>query len=250
LPGQWRNRPSRPGSAFSVAFEAMLSIMKVLLIEDELAIARMIERGLRPHGYDTIMAASGGDPVVRTALDEVDLVLLDIQLPGKSGFGVLGDIRRIRSELPVIMLTALDDLQSKVSALDGGADDYISKPFAFDELIARMRAVTRRADQRTSAVLGFGDLRIDLLSHRVTCGNQALDLSRREYALLEYFARNPNRVLSRQQILTAVWEYDFEGESNVVDVYVRYLRNKLARLGLKDVLVTIRGSGYRFDPSA
>jgi DNA-binding response OmpR family regulator len=97
-------------------------------------------------------------------------------------------------------------------------------------------------------VLEFGDLRIDLLSHRVTCGGQALDLSRREYSLLEYFARNPNRVLSREQILTAVWEYDFEGESNVVDVYVRYLRNKLAWLGLKDVLVTIRGSGYRFDP--
>ena len=116
--------------------------------------------------------------------------------------------------------------------------------------MARIRAVTRRSDQRASSVLEFGDLRIDLLSHRVTRAGTALDLSRREYALLEYFARNAGRVLSRQQILTAVWEYDFEGESNVVDVYVRYLRNKLGHLGLPNVLTTIRGSGYRFDPPA
>ncbi len=224
--------------------------MKVLLVEDEPAIARMIERGLSPHGYDLILAESGTDPVITVSLEEVDLVLLDIQLPGKSGIAVLSDIRRIRRNLPVIMLTALDDIQNKVSALDGGADDYVSKPFAFDELIARMRAVTRRADQRSGSVIEFGDLRIDLLSHRVTRGGTALELSRREYALLEYFARNPGRVLSRQQILTAVWEYDFEGESNVVDVYVRYLRNKLGQLGLPNVLTTVRGSGYRFDPPA
>jgi DNA-binding response OmpR family regulator len=179
---------------------------------------------------------------------DVDLVLLDIQLPGKSGIAVLADIRRVRSDVPVIMLTALDDVQSKVSALDLGADDYVPKPFAFEELVARMRAVTRRADQKSSSVIEFGDLRLDLLSHRVTSRGSVLELSKREYSLLEYFARNPNRVLSRQQILMAVWDYDFEGESNVVDVYVRYLRNKLGQLGLAEVLVTVRGSGYRFDP--
>jgi len=227
---------------------SMLLPMKILLIDDEPAITRMVERGLHPHGYEVLVASSGNDPLIHYAIPDVDLVLLDIGLPDRDGISVLADIRAMRRDLPVIMLTALDDVRSKVSALDGGADDYISKPFAFDELIARMRAVTRRSDQRSASVIEYGDLRIDLLAHRVTRGSTMLDLSRREYGLLEYFARNPGRVLSRQQILMAVWEYDFEGESNVVDVYVRYLRTKLTQLGLGKVLVTVRGSGYRFDP--
>jgi DNA-binding response OmpR family regulator len=208
----------------------------------------MIERGLAPHGFDLIAVESGEDPEVELSIDLVDLALLDIHLPGRDGISVLADIRRFRRDLPVIMLTALDDLPSKVSALNGGADDYITKPFAFEELIARMRAITRRVDQRSSSSIEFGDLRIDLLSHRVSRLGQIIELSRREFALLEYFARNPGRVLSRQQILTAVWDYDFEGESNVVDVYVRYLRQKLEQLGAAKVFTTIRGSGYRFDP--
>lgn len=222
--------------------------MKILLIEDEPAIARMIERGLAPHGFDLIAVESGEDPEVELSIDLVDLALLDIHLPGRDGISVLADIRRFRRDLPVIMLTALDDLPTKVSALNGGADDYMTKPFAFEELIARMRAVTRRVDQRSSSSIEFGDLRIDLLSHRVSRLGQIIELSRREFALLEYFARNPGRVLSRQQILTAVWDYDFEGESNVVDVYVRYLRQKLEQLGVARVFTTIRGSGYRSDP--
>jgi DNA-binding response OmpR family regulator len=222
--------------------------MKILLIEDEPAIARMIDRGLSPHGHEVIAVESGEDPVIPLTIDRVDLVLLDIHLPGKDGLEVLADIRRMRQDLPIMMLTALDDLGSKVSALDGGADDYITKPFAFEEMVARIRALTRRVDQKSSSQLVFGDLRIDLLSHRVSRHDQIIELSRREFALLEYFARNPNRVLSRQQILTAVWEYDFEGESNVVDVYVRYLRQKLEQLGITRVFTTIRGSGYRFDP--
>ena len=226
----------------------MLWHMKILLIEDQPPIARMIERGQAPHGHDLIKVESGADPEIGLSLESVDLVLLDIHLPGKDGFGVLKDIRQQRPSLPVIMLTALDDLASKVTSLDGGADDYITKPFDFDELVARIRAVTRRVDQRASSSLEFGDMRIDLLSHRVSRGSDLIELSRREFALLEYFARNPGRVLSRQQILTAVWEYDFEGESNVVDVYVRYLRNKLEQLGIRAVFTTVRGSGYRFDP--
>jgi DNA-binding response OmpR family regulator len=222
--------------------------MKILLIEDEPAIARMIQRGLAPHGHELILVESGLDPTVDLALERVDLVLLDIHLPGKDGYGVLRDIRRLRPDLPVIMLTAIDELKSKVQSLDGGADDYVTKPFEFQELRARIRAVTRRADQQVSSTLAFGDLQIDLLSHRVSRGDEMVDLSRREFALLEYFARNPRRVLSRQQILTAVWDYDFEGESNVVDVYVRYLRQKLDRLGVAGAFATIRGSGYRFDP--
>jgi two-component system OmpR family response regulator len=222
--------------------------MKILLIEDEPAIARMIQRGLAPHGHELILVESGLDPTVDLALERVDLVLLDIHLPGKDGYGVLRDIRRLRPDLPVIMLTAIDELKSKVQSLDGGADDYVTKPFEFQELLARIRAVTRRADQQVSSTLAFVDLQIDLLSHRVSRGDEMVDLSRREFALLEYFARNPRRVLSRQQILTAVWDYDFEGESNVVDVYVRYLRQKLDRLGVAGAFATIRGSGYRFDP--
>jgi DNA-binding response OmpR family regulator len=222
--------------------------MKILLVEDEAAIARMIARGLTPHGHEVIPVETGEDSTIPLSIDLVDLVLLDIHLPGKDGFAVLADIRRLRRDLPVIMLTAQDDVRSKVNALDGGADDYITKPFSFDELTARIRALTRRADQRVASTIEFGDLKVDLLSHRMSRGNQIVELSRREFALMEYFARNPRQVLSRQQILTAVWEYDFEGESNVVDVYVRYLRQKLEQLGVRDVFTTIRGSGYRFDP--
>ena len=218
------------------------------MIEDEPAVARMVERGLTAHGHQVLIAETGEDGLLFVRSEPIDLVLLDILLPGRDGHEVLTDIRRLRSDLPVIMLTARDDLGSKVTALDSGADDYITKPFAFEELLARVRALTRRADQKQASSIEIGDLRIDLLSHRVWRGDQQVELSRREFALLEYFARNPGRLLSRQQILSAVWEYDFEGESNVVDVYVRYLRNKLDRVGEPSLLTTVRGSGYRFDP--
>ena len=222
--------------------------MRVLLIEDEPALARMVQRGLTAHGHQMLHAETGEDGLLFLASEPIDLVLLDILLPGRDGHQTLAEIRRARSALPVIMLTARDDLPSKVSALDGGADDYVTKPFAFEELLARIRALTRRAEQQQAATIELGDVRIDLLGHKVARGDRAIDLSRREFALLEYFARNHGRLLSRQQILSAVWEYDFEGESNVVDVYVRYLRQKLDRPGEPSLFTTIRGSGYRFDP--
>jgi len=222
--------------------------MRILVVEDEPAVARMIERGLTAHGHQILLAESGDDGLLFVASEPIDLVLLDIQLPGSDGFQTLAEIRRRRSDLPVVMLTARDDLSSKVSALDGGADDYITKPFAFEELLARIRAMTRRADQQMSSSIELGDLRIDLLAHRVWRAGEPVELSRREFALLEYFARNSGQLLSRQQIMSAVWEYDFEGESNVVDVYVRYLRQKLDRPGAPSFLTTVRGSGYRFEP--
>ena len=230
------------------ASAAMLATMRILVIEDEVAIARMIGRGLAPHGHEIISAISGEDPVIAQAIDSVDLVLLDIRLPGEQGLAVLADIRSMRDDLPVIMLTALDDLSRKVAAFEGGADDYVTKPFAFEELLARIRAVTRRVDPRAGQALEFGELRIDLLSHRVSYQDVTVELTRREFALLEHFARNPGRLLSRIQLLDAVWEYDFEGESNVVDVYVRYVRQKLQQIGAGRVITTVRGSGYRFDP--
>ena len=245
---RFRSRANLAGS-LRPRSSGILLPMRILLIEDEPAVARMIERGLTAHGHQTLHAETGEDGLHFVRTEPVELVLLDIVLPGQDGHEVLAEIRRSRSELPVIMLTARDDLASKVSALDGGADDYITKPFAFDELLARVRALNRRSDQKHSSVIECGDLRIDLLAHRVWRGERQVDLSRREFSLLEYFARNPIRLLSRQQILSAVWEYDFEGESNVVDVYVRYLRQKLDRPGEPSLFTTLRGSGYRFDPT-
>jgi DNA-binding response OmpR family regulator len=177
----------------------------------------------------------------------VDLVLLDIMLPAERS-GVLKRIRFRRPGLPVLMLTARDDMQNKVGALDSGADDYMTKPFAFEELLARMRALVRRADQPRSSRLEVGDLQVDLLSRRVLRGEKQVELSAREFALLEYFMRHPGQVLSRQQILSAIWDYAFDPGSNVVDVYVRYLRRKLDRRGETSLISTVRGAGYRFEP--
>ena len=226
----------------------MLPSMRILLIEDESGIVRMVERGLAAHGHQILAAETGEDGLLVVAAEQLDLVLLDIGLPDMNGQAVLREIRRLRSDLPVIMLTARDEVESKVGALDAGADDYITKPFDYEELLARIRARTRVSGQQQGSTLELGDLTIDLLSHRVRRSGQLIDLSRREFALLEYFARNRGRLLSRQQILAAVWDYDYEGESNVVDVYVRYLRNKLDRADEPSLFTTIRGSGYRFDP--
>lgn len=222
--------------------------MRVLIIEDEPGIIRFLERGLAAHGYRALSAETGEDGVRLAVEEEVDAVLLDIALPGINGHQVLGKIRAEKPGLPVLMLTARDDLENKVSALDGGADDYLTKPFAFEELFARIRALTRRADQPHSSDIEMGDLRVDLLSRRVWRGERHIDLSSREFALLEYFMRHPGQVLSRQQILSSIWDYAFDPGSNVVDVYVRYLRRKLDRSGEPSLISTVRGSGYRFDP--
>ena len=219
--------------------------MRVLIIEDDAGIVRMLERGLASHGYQC-MSADNGEEGLRMADDEmVDLVLLDIWLPGLDGHQVLKGIRLRRPDLPVLMLTARDDLGNKVSALDSGADDYLTKPFAFEELLARIRALIRRADQPQSSYLEVGDLKMNLLSRQVWRGDKQIDLSSREFALLEYFMRHPGQVLSRQQILAATWDYAFDPGSNVVDVYVRYLRRKIDRRREPSLISTVRGTGYR-----
>jgi DNA-binding response OmpR family regulator len=222
--------------------------MRVLIVEDEPGIARMLERGLVASGHKCISADNGHDGA-RLALEEdVDIVLLDIMLPGLDGHEVLKRIRRKKPGLPVLMLTARDELPSKVEALDSGADDYLTKPFAFEELVARIRALARRKDQPNTSALEAGDLKVDLLSHRVSLADKQIDLSSREFGLLEYFMRHPGQVLSRQQILYAIWDYSFDPGSNVVDVYVRYLRKKIDCPGAPSFLTTMRGVGYRFDP--
>jgi two-component system OmpR family response regulator len=223
--------------------------MRVLIVEDDPAIVRFLERGLAADGHRAITADNGQDGVQMAADESVDFVLLDIMLPGMDGQEVLRRIRARRPGVPVLMLTARDEVGDKISALDGGADDYLTKPFDLEELLARMRALVRRADQPQASRIQIGDLKLDLRSRRVWRGEKMVDLSTREFALLEYFVRHQGQVLSRQQILSAVWDYAFDPGSNVVDVYVSYLRNKLDRYGEPSLIATVRGAGYRFEPS-
>lgn len=228
----------------------ILALMRILLIEDDEGITRVVQRGLYAHGHQIVIAGTGEDGVLLAQDETVELVLLDISLPGLNGHQVLERIRARRTRLPVIMLTARDDLKNKVRALHAGADDYLTKPFAFEELLARIHAVTRRFEQPESSQLQAGTLRLDLLAQRAWRGDSLIHLSKREFALLEYFMRHPQQVLSRQQILFAVWDYEFDPESNVVDVYVRYLRSKIDEPDKVSMITTMRGAGYRFEPPA
>lgn len=222
--------------------------MRVLIIEDDERIVRFLERGLTAQGHQADSALNGEDGALAATDPSIEFVILDLMLPILDGHAVLRRIRAARPGLPVLMLTAKDDLAEKVRALDSGADDYLTKPFALEELLARVRALTRRADQPQASKLVAGDVRVDLLARRVWRGERAVDLSSREFVLLEYLMRHPGQVLSREQILSAVWDYDFDPQSNVVDVYVRYLRRKLDEPGGPSLIATVRGAGYRFEP--
>ncbi len=222
--------------------------MQILMVEDEPQIVRMLARGFAAHGYRCISADNGQEGLRMAVEEDVDLVLLDIMLPGLSGDEVLRRIRLRKPNLPVLMLTARDETRHKVLALNSGADDYLTKPFDFEELLARVRVLLRRANQPQASKLEAGDLKVDLLSRRVERDGRRIELSSREFALLEYFMRHPHQVLSRQQILSAVWDYAFDPGTNVVNVYVRYLRAKIDRPGEPTLIATVRGTGYRFDP--
>lgn len=220
--------------------------MRILIVEDEERVASFIAKGLEGAGYRTEVAITGAE-AVGWALAEpgFDLILLDVGLPDKDGFSVLADIRALDQQTPVMMLTALGDVPSRVRGLDLGADDYLPKPFDFDELLARVRAHLRSSPQATSFVLQSGDLALDLKTRRASRAGAEVGLTSREFALLEFFLRHESQVLTRAQILNAVWGYDFDPGSNVVDVYVGYLRAKLDRAGEASVIETVRGGGYR-----
>lgn len=218
---------------------------RVLIVEDEEKIARFIELELKHEGYDVEIASDGRSGLDQAESGDFDLILLDIMLPGLSGLEVLRRLRR-ESDVPVIMLTARDQVMDKVSGLDMGADDYITKPFQIEELLARIRSSLRkqRREEETSDVLRVGDLVLDPARHLVSYQDEEIDLTAREFLLLQAFMENDEIVLSRNQLLTQVWGYDFIGETNVVDVYVRYLRQKIDdRFGVK-FIHTIRGVGY------
>ena len=219
--------------------------MRVLVVEDDVKMAGLLKRGLEEEGYAVDVASDGLTGVWMGTEHPYDVMVLDVMLPDMDGFGVCRNLREAGRWSPVLMLTARDAVNDRVHGLDSGADDYLTKPFSFAELLARLRALLRRSEPERPTVLTADDLVVDPATHRVTRGGVPVSLTRKEFALLEYFVRHPGEVLSRTKLIEHVWDFAFEGDSNVVDVYVRYLRQKIDRPFGKDSLETVRGAGYR-----
>ncbi len=221
--------------------------MRILLVEDEDRIASFMSGGLTSEGHAVERAATASEALGMSAAHDYDLILLDLVLPDGSGRDVLQAIRARDTEVPVIVVTALGEIDDKVDLLDLGADDYLVKPVAFAELAARVRAAARHG-QQSARTLETGELSLDVRTRVATHADRAVDLPSREFALLEYLMRHPGQILTRQQILDTVWGFGFESASNIVDVYVGYLRRKLDRHGEPSVIETVRGAGYRVRP--
>jgi two-component system, OmpR family, response regulator len=219
--------------------------VRVLIVEDEAKLAALLRRGLVEEAHAADVAASGEDALWMARATEYDAIVLDLMLPGVDGVEVCRRLREAGVWSPVLMLTARDGVGDRVGGLDAGADDYLTKPFAFDELLARLRALVRRGAAERPAVLAVGDLRLDPATRRVWRGEQEIRLSSKEFAVLETFMRRPGRVLSRFDVLEHAWDSGYEHRSNVIDVYVRYLREKIDRPFGRDSLETVRGAGYR-----
>jgi two-component system, OmpR family, response regulator len=219
--------------------------VRVLVVEDDVKMAGLLRRGLVEEGHAADIAASGDDALWMAAAVEYDAIVLDVMLPGSDGFEVCRSLRERGVWSPVLMLTARDAVEDRIAGLDAGADDYLPKPFSFAELLARLRALVRRGAIERPAVLEVGDLRFDPATCQVWRGEQEIRLSAKELSLLEAFMRRPGQVLSRYQLLEHAWDYGYENRSNVVDVYVRYLREKIDRPFGRDSLETVRGVGYR-----
>jgi two-component system copper resistance phosphate regulon response regulator CusR len=216
---------------------------RILIAEDEARIASFLEKGLRANGFSTEVAVEGEEALRLARSGRFDLLILDLGLPGKDGFGVLRELRQEGRQLPVVILTARDSVGDTVAGLEGGADDYITKPFRFEELLARVRVRLRGERAAEPTVLKVGGAALDLRTRQGIVEGRAVDLSAREFALAELFFRHPGQVLSREQLLSHVWGYDFDPGSNIVDVYVGYLRRKLG----KERITSIRGMGYRLE---
>jgi two-component system copper resistance phosphate regulon response regulator CusR len=219
--------------------------MRILVVEDERKVAAFIRQGLVEEGH-VVEVAADGDAALEVVADgpPFDLVVLDVMLPKRDGLQVLRDLRASRMQAPVLLLTARDGVADKVAGLDAGADDYLVKPFAFEELLARVRALLRRGHGGAAPVLRLADLSLDPATRIVTRGGRRISLTAREYALLEYLLRNAGRVLTRPMITQHVWGMDFDPESNIVDVYVGYLRRKIDADGETRLVQTVRGAGY------
>ncbi|MTA30442.1 MAG: response regulator [Actinobacteria bacterium] len=219
--------------------------LKVLVVDDEPNIRDLLSASLRFQGHRVLTAANGNEAINQIVDNQPDVVLLDVMLPDISGFGVTKKIRSLGIEVPILFLTARDDTEDKVTGLTVGGDDYVTKPFSLDEILARISAIMRRTGKdQTKSVIVVGELTINEDAHEVTVNGNLVDLSPTEYQLLRYLATNPNRVLTKAQILDHVWEYDFNGEMGIVESYVSYLRKKLDPISTEPLIVTKRGVGY------
>ena len=217
---------------------------KILVVEDEKKVSSFIKRGLEEEKYEVETAADGEEGLKLAGEGAFDLIILDWMLPKKDGLTVLRELREQRNASPVLMLTAKDTVEDIVAGLETGSDDYLTKPFAFAELLARVKALLRRSEMDRGAELRFADLRLDPVTHKVWRGDKEIDLTAKEYALLEYFMRNPNQVLTRTMIADHVWDYTFDSFTNIIDVYVNYLRKKIDRDFTTKLVHTVRGVGY------
>ena len=224
--------------------------MRVLVVEDETKMASLVKRALERDGYAVDVAGTGSDGLWHATENDYDAVILDVMIPPPDGFEVCRELRRRGRWAPVLLLTARDGVDDRVTGLDSGADDYLAKPFSFAELGARLRALTRRGSTPRPSVLTLGDLTLDPAKHRVTRGDTEIELSPKEFALLELFLRHPGEVLTRTAILEHAWDFAYDGTSNVVDVYVRYLREKIDRPFGRETIRTVRGVGYQLDTAA
>jgi len=221
-------------------------VSRILIAEDEPRLASFLEKGLRAAGHTTTVCADGVQAAAMASDDEFDLLILDIGLPGQDGFAVLRSMRSRGARMPVLVLTARDEIADTVTGLDLGADDYVTKPFVFEELLARVRARLRAGGPEggEAMALDVGGIHLDVRTRRAEAGGEVVDLTAKEFALLETFLRHPGQVLSREQLLSHVWGYDYDPGSNIVDVYVGYLRRKLGQ----ERFETVRGMGYRLQP--
>lgn len=218
--------------------------IKILIVEDEKSLLKVIAKRLKESGYAVDAADNGEDALLFIQTSEYDIIVLDILLPKVNGLEVLRYIRNEKISTPVIMLTALDSIDDKVQGLDAGADDYLAKPFSFDELFARIRVLLRRQSDNKTNLLTIGDVTLDVIKRIVACKGVQIEFTAKEFAVLEYLLRNKGSILTRSQITEHVWEYEADFESNVVDVYIRYIRRKLEKYSDKKIIHTIRGFGY------
>ena len=224
---------------------ATVKLVRILVVEDEQKMARLLKRGLEQEGYAVDLVGTGADALAAATSTDYDGLVLDAMIPAPDGYDVCRRLRGQRRWTPVLMLTARDAVEDRVAGLDAGADDYLIKPFAFAELFARLRAVLRRDPVERPAVLEAGGLRLDPASHEVWRGDHSIELSAKEFALLELLMRHAGQVLSRGQLIEHAWDIAYEGTSNVVDVYIRYLRDKVDRPFGESSIETVRGAGYR-----
>ena len=217
--------------------------MRILIVEDEKKVGGFIKKGLLEESYAVDVAYDGVEGEYLASTNDYDVIILDIMLPKKSGVDVVRDLRNKEIKTPVLLLTARDTVDDKVKGLNSGADDYLSKPFAFEELLARVRALMRRKGYGITE-LKFADLVLDQATRKAKRGDIVIDLTSKEYGLLEYFLRNPNKVLTRTMIAEHVWDYSFDSDTNIIDVYVNHLRNKIDKEPFKKLIHTVRGIGY------